>query len=94
MKSSPDENIQGLIFSLIVSAKKRIYMETPYFIPDPGVMLATETAIMGGVDVRIIIPSTPDKKLVYNCTISYVHELVQLGLGFITFRKGFSMPKY
>ncbi|WP_410511012.1 cardiolipin synthase [Paenibacillus sp. BR2-3] len=93
VKSGPDETIQELIFSLIVSAKKRIYMETPYFIPDPGVLLAIKTAVMGGVDVRIIIPCVPDKKLVYNSTLSYVQELLQVGVRFYCYQKGFLHAK-
>ncbi|MNC14538.1 Major cardiolipin synthase ClsA [compost metagenome] len=68
-------------------------METPYFIPDPGILLAIETAVMGGVDVRIIIPSIPDKKIVYNSSLSYVQELLQAGVRFYCFQKGFLHAK-
>lgn len=37
VKSDPDETILELLFSFIVSAKKRIYIETPYFVPDPAI---------------------------------------------------------
>ncbi|MCE3201304.1 cardiolipin synthase [Paenibacillus sonchi] len=93
VKSGPDETILELIFTLIISAKQRIYIETPYFIPDPGVLLAIKTAVMGGVDVRIIIPGTPDKKLVYNCSLSYVQELLQAGVRFYCYQQGFLHAK-
>ncbi|MNO15053.1 Major cardiolipin synthase ClsA [compost metagenome] len=93
VKSGPDETILELIFTLIISAKQRIYIETPYFIPDPGVLLAIKTAVMGGVDVRIIIPGTPDKKLVYYCSLSYVQELLQAGVRFYCYQKGFLHAK-
>ncbi|MGM1050507.1 MAG: cardiolipin synthase, partial [Bacillota bacterium] len=82
VKSGPDETILELIFSFIVSAKKRIYIETPYFIPDASILLALKTAVRRGIDVRVIIPSAPDKKIVYNASLSYVQELLQAGVRF------------
>lgn len=93
VKSGPDETILELIFSLIVSAKKRIYIETPYFVPDPGVLLALKTAVVSGIDVRIIIPSVPDKKLVYYASLSYVKELLKAGVRFYCYQKGFIHAK-
>jgi cardiolipin synthase len=93
VKSGPDETILELIFSLIVSAKKRIYIETPYFIPDPGVMSALKTAVLRGVDVRVIIPAVPDKKIVYYASLSYVQELLQSGVRFYGYQKGFIHAK-
>ncbi|AJY74642.1 cardiolipin synthase [Paenibacillus beijingensis] len=93
VKSGPDETILELMFSLIVSAKKRIYIETPYFVPDPGILLALKTAVISGIDVRIIIPGVPDKKLVYNASLSYVQELLQLGVKFYCYQKGFIHAK-
>ncbi|WP_313637197.1 phospholipase D-like domain-containing protein [Paenibacillus sp.] len=82
VKSGPDETILEFIFSFIISAKKRIYIETPYFIPDPSILLALKTAVHRGIDIRVIIPSTPDKKIVYNASLSYVQELLQAGVRF------------
>ncbi|TFE23481.1 cardiolipin synthase [Cohnella luojiensis] len=93
VKSGPDETILELIFSFVVSAKKRIYIETPYFIPDPGVLLALKTAAIRGVDVRVIIPAVPDSKLVYFASLSYVRELLQAGIRFYRYQKGFIHAK-
>lgn len=93
VKSGPDETILELIFSLIVSAKKRIYLESPYFIPDPGVLLALKTAVSRGVEVIVVIPSFPDKKLVYWATMSYIQELLEVGVRFYRYRKGFIHSK-
>ncbi|MCQ6557196.1 cardiolipin synthase [Paenibacillus mendelii] len=93
VKSGPDETILELIFSIIVTAKKRIYIETPYFIPDPGVLLALKTAVISGIDVRVIIPAVPDKKLIYNASLSYVQELLQAGVRFYCYQKGFIHAK-
>lgn len=93
VKSGPDETILELIFSFIVSAKKRIFIETHYFVPDPGILLALKTAVISGIDVRIIIPSVPDKKLVYYASLSYVKELLQAGVRFYCYQKGFIHAK-
>ncbi|CAM4000937.1 cardiolipin synthase [Paenibacillus alkaliterrae] len=93
VKSGPDETILELIFSLIVSAKKRLYIETPYFVPDPGILLALKTAVISGIDVRIIIPDVPDKKIVYYASLSYVQELLQAGARFYCYQKGFLHSK-
>lgn len=93
VKSGPDEPILELIFSLIVRAKKRIWIETPYFILEPGVLLALKTAALSGVDVRVIIPGVPDKNLVYTATLSYVQELLRAGVRFYSYQKGFIHAK-
>lgn len=93
VKSGPDETILELIFSFIVSAKKRIYIETPYFVPDPGVLLALKMAAMRGLDVRIIIPAVPDTKLVYWASLSYVQEMLEGGVRFYLYQKGFLHSK-
>lgn len=93
VKSGPDETILELIFTLIVSAKKRIYIETPYFIPDPGIMLALKTAVLRGVDVLIILPGVPDKHFVYRASLSYAKELMHAGVRFYGYKKGFIHAK-
>ncbi len=93
VKSGPDETILETIFSLIVSARERIYIETPYFVPDPGVLLALKTAARRGVDIRVIIPAVPDTKLVYRASLSYAEEMLRAGIRFYRYRKGFIHAK-
>lgn len=93
IKSGPDEKILELMFTLIASAKRRVYIETPYFVPEPGIALALKTAALSGVDVRVIIPAVPDYKLVYGATLSYVRELKPSGIRFFRYRKGFLHAK-
>jgi cardiolipin synthase len=93
IKSGPDETILELIFTFVASAKKRIYIETPYFVPDSGVLLALKTAAMRGVDVRIVIPAVPDTKLVYWASLSYVQEMLDAGVRVYRYQKGFIHAK-
>ncbi|WP_219640380.1 cardiolipin synthase [Cohnella sp. CFH 77786] len=93
VKSGPDETILELMFAFIASAKNRLYMETPYFVPDSGILLALKTAAMRGVDIRIVIPANPDTKLVYWASLSFVQELLEVGIRFYLYRKGFIHAK-
>ncbi|ASJ70598.1 phospholipase D-like domain-containing protein [Granulosicoccus antarcticus] len=64
--SGPDEkseDIHLLFFTAITSAKRRLWITTPYFVPDPPIETALASACARGVDVRIIIPADSDSKL-------------------------------
>lgn len=93
VKSGPDDPLLGLVFSCFISARSRIYIESPYFVPEPGVMMALKTAALGGVDVRVILPAVPDSKIVYWASLSYVQDLLQSGVRFFLYEKGFIHAK-
>jgi len=96
LKCGPDEprnRIPELLFTCMVSAKKRIYVESPYLIPDPGMLMALKTAAIHGVDVRIIIPTVPDTMIVYCATLSYAQELLNAGVRIYRYKKGFIHAK-
>ncbi len=81
--SGPDsrnEEIKCGMIKMINSAKKYIYIQTPYFVPDQAFLTALELAKKSGVDVRIMIPGIPDKKYVYHTTMSYIGELLEIGI--------------
>lgn len=94
--SGPDQDLDTIVdvfFSVCGTAKRRIYMTSPYFIPDHGIFLALKTAATSGVDVRIIIPQEPDSKLVYLASLSYLEELMQAGVQFYQYTQGFLHAK-
>ena len=74
-------------------AKKRIYVQTPYFIPDETILSALIIAVKSGVDVRIMIPCKPDHPFVYWATYSYMGELLQAGARCYTYEDGFLHAK-
>ena len=74
-----EQNLKQTYIKLIYMAKKRIWIQTPYYIPDEAFQGAIKSAINSGVDVRIMIPGVPDKKLVYYATKSYIADLVKAG---------------
>lgn len=65
---------------IISSSRKYLYMQTPYFVPDQGLLDTLRLAAMSDVDVRVMIPGIPDKKFVYYVTLSYVQELLEAGI--------------
>lgn len=78
---------------LISIAKKHVYIQTPYFVPDPAIMSALRIAALSGVDVRIMIPNKPDHPLVYWATTSFAGELLDAGVRTFTYDNGFIHAK-
>ena len=93
--SGPDykqENIKEAYLKMINDAKDSILIETPYLILDETMMDSLKIAIKSGVEVKIVIPGVPDKKIVYLATLSYARELINLGAKVYAY-KGFMHSK-
>lgn len=94
--SGPD--LQGdalleLLFFAFSGAQKRIWVTTPYFIPDVSLKTALKCAALAGVDVRIVIPSVEDTVISLWATRSYLEELLQYGVRIFRYQKGFMHAK-
>lgn len=87
-------NIMQVYFSAIATAKKSIYLSSPYFSPDESIMTALLTASLSGVDVRIIFPKRADSVVANWNTRSYISELLDAGIKVYLFEKGFAHSKY
>ena len=79
--------------NIINQAKEYVYIMTPYLIIDTNMLNALLLAHKRGVDVKIVIPGIPDKKIVYTLTESYVKNLVDEGVSVLTYTKGFVHSK-
>ena len=77
----------------INSAKERLWLATPYFVPDDATLAALQLAALNGVDVRILIPEKPDNLLVYFAAFAYFGEVDELGVQFYRYQKGFMHQK-
>ncbi|MEV5027365.1 cardiolipin synthase [Paenibacillus sp. LPE1-1-1.1] len=88
-----NHQIVEVMFAAINAASSRIYIATPYFIPDPSLMMGLRTAALGGVDVRLIIPGIGDSKLVLLATLSYIQEMLDAGVKVYRYQKGFIHAK-
>ena len=85
--------IHDTLFAAINSAKRRIWITTPYFIPSPSIRSALKSAALGGLDVRMIIPFVPDTWLVHASTLSYVEEMLEAGVRVWQYDNGFVHAK-
>jgi cardiolipin synthase len=94
--SGPDtdwDSILEMFFAAFVSAKERIYITTPYFIPDRSILMALVTAALSGVDVRIVIPGVADSRIPMWASLSYIEEMLQAGIRVYRYNKGFMHAK-
>lgn len=94
--SGPDsdwEAIHYAYFTAICQAKKSIYIETPYFIPDESILRALKSASLSGIDVRIIFPKIADHKMVNNASYSYFEDILKSGGKVYLYNKGFIHSK-
>lgn len=87
------QNIRNNYLRLICKAKKSIYIQTPYFIPDESIISALMIAIYSGIEVNIMIPGKPDHPFVYWATYSYIGEMVMAGANCYTYENGFMHAK-
>ena len=95
--SGPDSdwsNIMQVYFSAIATARKSIYISTPYFSPDESVLNAMKTASLSGVDVKMILPGKSDSVVAYWNTRSYIDELMEAGIQIYLYNEGFNHSKY
>ena len=84
---------KSLIRNMLDSATRYMYMTTPYLIIDNDLCLSIENAALRGVDVRIIVPHIPDKKLVFSMTRSFYPRLMAAGVKIYEYEPGFLHAK-
>ncbi len=96
LPSGPQDEFEtcGLFFThLINSANHRIWIASPYFVPDEGIVTALQLAAMRGVDVRVLIPGLPDKWLVKRAAMAYVPQVAGAGVKMYEYGRGFLHQK-
>lgn len=96
VSSGPDsewEQIKNGYIKMIMSAKKYIYIQTPYYIPDESLRDALRIAVLSGVKVKIMIPNKPDHPFVYWATLSSVGDLLNAGAEAYIYQNGFLHAK-
>lgn len=95
--SGPDTDwatILQVYFAAIATAKRSIYLTSPYFSPDESLLTALKTAALSGIDIRIIFPKTSDSIIANWNTRSYISELLEAGVRIYLFNEGFIHSKY
>lgn len=84
---------ESVYLNMINYAKKYVYIFTPYLIPDNETLTALCQAAKRGVDVRIVTPAIPDKKIVFLLTQSYYEPLLEAGVRIYQYLPGFIHSK-
>lgn len=96
LPSGPADDLEtaSLMYQQAIhSAERRIWIASPYFIPDESVLSALHLAALRGIEVRILIPDVADKKLVYYSAYAFVGELLREGIEIYRYLPGFLHEK-
>jgi cardiolipin synthase len=91
--ADPLESCALFFLAVINSAEKRLWIASPYFVPDEAIIAALQLASLRGVDVRLLIPEQPDSKLVYYSSYSYLEDVKGTGIKIYRYQKGFMHQK-
>lgn len=89
LPSGPDYPVAGserLTVSMVYAARRRIVLTTPYFIPDEGLLEALQSAVLRGVEVRIVVSLVQDQWLVGHAQRSFYAELLRSGVRVFQYR--------
>lgn len=89
----PDKIAQDIYVGMLNRANKYCYIETPYLIVDTDMINSLILAAKQGVDVRIITPGVPDKRIVWEITRSYYRQLLEGGVKIYEYTPGFIHAK-
>ncbi|HUQ04736.1 MAG TPA: cardiolipin synthase [Kofleriaceae bacterium] len=94
--SGPDSSafaIHKVFFTAINQATERLWMTTPYFVPDEALLMAITSASLRDVDVRLIVPRRGDSRLVDLAARSYFPELLEAGVRIFEYEARFIHAK-
>lgn len=87
--SGPDRPFKAIYqgaFTAFTAARRRLWIETPYFVPDEAIQTALRNAALRGVDVRLIVPAACDLRIVSYAGRSYFNELLAAGVRIFLYR--------
>jgi cardiolipin synthase len=91
--NSDHEQIKLAFIKLITSAKKRLWIQTPYLVPDDSVLAALKIAAASGIDIKIMIPDKPDHPFIYRATQYYARQLIKENIEILVYEGGFLHAK-
>ena len=94
--SGPADEVEtaSLMFQLAIhAAATRVWIASPYFVPDEGVIGALQLAALRGVDVRVLIPDKPDHLLVYYSAFAFARTMLENGIQLYRYGPGFLHQK-
>lgn len=96
ISSGPDTEIKPIreiYFAAMLRARRRLWVTTPYYVPDQGIRDALCLSALSGVDVRLLLPKTPDHWMPYFAGRYYLPDLLAAGVKIYRYTKGFIHAK-
>ncbi len=91
--ADPGDSWQLVVAEAANSSRERLWIASPYFVPDEGVMTALQCAALRGVDVRILIPERPDHLLVWLSAFTYYEQAMPFNVRLFRYHRGFLHQK-
>lgn len=91
--NSERQQIRNAFVKMVYAAKRSVYLQTPYFIPDESLMTALRSAALSGVDVRVMLPGKIESWFVYWASCTFVDELMRDGVKCYSYEGGFLHAK-
>jgi cardiolipin synthase len=88
ISSGPHQQLnatQEVLFLALTSARKRIWIMTPYFIPDQAIIFALRAARYRGVDVKLMLPALSNHPIVRRASRAYYAELLQTNINILEY---------
>lgn len=87
------ETCQMMMLEMIRTAETRIWIASPYFVPDEAVVRALQMAALRGVDVRIMLPDKPDHISVWLAAFAYIPMMLKTNARLFRYKEGFMHQK-
>jgi cardiolipin synthase A/B len=96
LESGPDQepnSIREVYFAAVLAARQRLWIATPYFVPDRGLLDALRLARLRGVDVRLLCLHKPDHFLSYHASRYYFADMLAFGAKVYEYTRGMMHAK-
>lgn len=91
--ADPQETGSLFFAAAINAARQRVWLSTPYYVPDHAVRAALQLAVLRGVDVRVLIPARPDHRTVFLASTLHAYHAVRAGIRVFRYQPGFLHQK-
>jgi cardiolipin synthase len=91
--ADPADSWQLVVAEAANTSRERLWIASPYFVPDGGVLTALQAAAIRGADVRILIPEKADHLLVWLSAFTYFEQTIPFGVKLYRFKRGFLHQK-
>ncbi len=85
--------VRQAFMAAISAAQHRLWIQSPYYVPDSAVADLIDTVSLGGADVRFMMTGVPDKRIPWWAAFSYLDELLRAGVRVYHYEAGFFHPK-